>query len=234
VEKVTTIHGDSEGSIELLFASDEDAPKSAPKIVGAESGYACFDQSIQNVPDEERMPLLGLANAMRASEEGMWLATVDGSKRRLGIVQSNRGVAEGAGFYESNHGHSDGPVWRDFYYAATYHLLDQIDRDWSPEEIVFHHPTGYGWPPNLMPVVLEGVGNLLDSRSLAIERLIFSNGGCGLRDPREIADAAQVLAGDEQHGHRPIQAEEQSPEVLGYRGPAPVRLWKVDVLRDAD
>ena len=68
MDDITSIHGDSGGEILLSYAKGGDEPKAAPMLVGAESGYACFRSEIGDVPDSERLPLLGLADAMRASD----------------------------------------------------------------------------------------------------------------------------------------------------------------------
>lgn len=232
MQDVNTINGDSGGEILLPYADDGEAPTDAPMLVGAERGFACFqiDMEHQHVPEAEALPLLGLAQEMRVADDGMWLATVETSGRNYALVQSNRGY-DGPSFYEIHNATSDGPAWRDFYYRATYFLLDRIDQQWSPEEVVVRHPTGFGWPEGLMPVVLEAAGNLLDSRPVAIKRLVF--GGerpCGLKSADEITKGIEDLSGDDQNGHREIDFEERSPEDLGYNGPAPVRLFKINVL----
>ncbi len=233
MQEVTTINGDSGGAITLAFAGPGESPETAPMLVGAESGYACFDGDTRNrgFPDEARFPLLSLANEMRASEDGMWLALVDADQRRYGLVQSNRGMAPGAegGFYQAHHTREDN-VWKDYYYRAAFTLLDEIDRAWAPSDVVVHHLTGHGWPNDLVPVALEATGNLLDRRQVEIQRLVFTNGTCGLKGAHEIEEAVEALKTDEQHGHREFQVDERDPKDLGYAGPVPVRLLKVDVL----
>lgn len=171
---------------------------------------------------------------MRNSSDGLWLVLCDHpqEKRRFALIQSNRSESDDRrGFYETRHPRED-RVWRDFYYLATYTIFSLIDEHWGADEVVLSHPTGHGWPEDLMPAVLEGLGHFADRQPPGSLRKVCLS-VCCLDGPSEVLKAAEVLNTEQQGSHPPrhrrVTPREHDPRKFGFRPEDGLRLFRVAI-----
>ncbi|MGI8730125.1 MAG: hypothetical protein ACR2LK_09085 [Solirubrobacteraceae bacterium] len=171
---------------------------------------------------------------MRDSPEGAWLALCQHpeDQRRYALIQSNRSwTPDRIGFYEAHYPQT-ARVWRDFYYRTTYAILALIDEHWAAEEVVLSHPTGHGWPPDLMPAVLEALGHFADRRPpTSLRRVCLS--ACCLDGPGDVLEAIKML-NVEQNGprpprHRPVTPRPVAPQRFGCAPEDGIQLFRISM-----
>lgn len=155
------------------------------------------------------------------------------SRWSLALVQDNRSADQSPNFYETHHSRQD-RVWRDFYYATTRVLLEEADQLWRSADLELAHPTGYDWPDDLLPTLLESIGHLADDCNLALRRIHLS---CLHTLTEDDVEAAMRRLNAEQlkpnpPAHRPLKAGRVQPEDHG--GPAApwASVFRIDLSAD--
>jgi hypothetical protein len=220
----------SYSQIELFLGSDS-CPSDAPLVCASEIGYSSLGSSIAG--HESRPAIKQLAEWMRDADEGAYVALVDAppAPRRLALVQGNRSSGDHRNFYERNA--PDKRIWRDFYYATTYGLFEEIDSHWAAADVELSHPTGFGWLPDLLPTVLDALGQLADRQpALAVRRVHLS---C-LHDLSEldVLRAVSTLNAEQRtpqaHEHFAIAIDEVALETVLPSGPPNTRLLHVPIV----
>lgn len=185
-----------------VFAGSDQAPPNCPLLCASETGYSPLG-GVLNGAGPPVSSIGALADWMRGTADGAFVALVDAppAPRPLGLTQDNRGRGETANFYESRHGDAHG-IWRDFYYRSVYTLIAGMDDRWGATDIELTHPTGHGWPGDLITVVLEALGQLADTRELRVERVHLA---CCLEDLSETETdrALMRLNREQRHASRP-------------------------------
>ena len=112
-------------------------------------------------------------------------------------------------------------MWRDFYYLATYTILSSIDEHWGSREVVLTHPTGHGWPEDLMPTVLDALGHFADREPAPALRRVYIH-RCCLKGPDQVLGAMKSsTASSRARSRRSID------RCRGRRFPLPIRTTAV-------
>jgi hypothetical protein len=167
---------------------------------------------------------------MREADDGLFIGFVDlpSGPHSLVLVQDDRGA-----YYERRHGAPlERPAWRDFYFAAGHAAIDWSDWLWRPATVAVKNLSGGpALIPDALVAFLEGIGYLLDRRSLALRTLIIS-GHEGLHD--ELARAETTLDREQRSSpppnYRPLLVQTWDPVAIGYRGrTAGLKLLRVDL-----
>jgi hypothetical protein len=186
--------------IALTFGAAR-APRDAPLIAASEVGYSPLGPATAGLACRDEIRRVG--DSMRDAQHGILLALCECSDdRRFALIQSNRSSSEERrSFYDQRPFGRQDPVWRDFYYLATYTALALIDKHWGSREVVLSHPTGHGWPENLMPTVLEALGHFADREPRPALRHLYIH-GCCLGGPDDVLRAMEIL-NREQEGPQP-------------------------------
>jgi len=218
--------GGSHNTIDIVLGGDA-APRHAPLICASEVGYSPLGGATAG--HSSRPAIECLVDWMRDTTEGAYVALVDAppAPRRLGIVQDNRSSGERPNFYQRRA--PDEGIWRDFYYATTHVLFEQIDKLWGAPDVELCHPTGHDWPPDLVPTVLDAIGHLADGPALALKRVHLS---ClhNLGEP-EVQQAMKTLNREQLASdppmHHKIDAVEVPVETLVDCAPGATRIFQI-------
>jgi len=228
-------------NVNMHYGVDKRRVADAPVITGAETGYHCCGGIIGS-PDGFGKSLRNLVDAMRASEEGMWLAFVGigepgspgANMRKAVLVQTDRGP-----FYRNHHGDGyagNGRAWRDFYARAGFYSLDHINSIWGSSAAEVSHLAGYGWPPQMAPSFLDGARRwILTHPDSALRDIYFRDGGyCQMDSASTLADALTAVDGDGSSWND-VAVETVDPDVLGVPELGEwIRLLKVDVSHEEE
>ncbi len=216
-ELVGTLDSSSASPVHIWTTAGALKDRSAPLIIGAETGYSCLKGELAAWPVPElRAKILEVADGMRDAKDGLWLASINPPLgRRLVLVQSNRGA-----FYRDHHGPGyagGGRVWRDFYARASYYAFDFIDSIWSAASVEVAHPTGSGWPPGLLPSFLDGLRRWsLSHPDRGIQDVYLRVGSpCELRSSAQVAQALDQIAGEPETWQE-VPRLKSWPRDLGY------------------
>lgn len=215
-ELVGTLDSASAAPVHVWTTHGALQDRSVPLIIGAETGYSCLKGELAAWPIPELADkILEVADGMRDAEDGLWLGTIDPPfGRRLVLVQSNKGP-----FYRGHHGPGyagGGRVWRDFYARASYYALDCADSLWSAPAVEVAHPTGSGWPPGLLPSVLDGLRRwTLTHPERRLQDVYLRVGPCELRSSTQVAQALDQIAGDPETW-KEVPRLKFRPRDLGY------------------
>ncbi|RKQ90889.1 hypothetical protein C8N24_0704 [Solirubrobacter pauli] len=206
------------------------APADAPMIAAAKVSFSPLGTALGRGQGDELVRRLSRRMSSRA--DGLWLALCDvpDASRRFALVQSDRSSVSVPNFYERHHTRRD-EIWRDYYYAAAYVLVREIDRRW-PEttDVVLSHPTGHGWPQGLIESVFDGLWHLADNEELTLRHLHVD--ACCLESPAELERGLDVVdraqrGGRRRTAHRSLKVDEARVESLGLDGIDGVRLFRV-------
>lgn len=215
--------------IEVVVGAVE-RPGHVPFVCASETGYSPLGPALGGA----RNVLTPLVDWMRSTTNGAYVALVDEppARRPLAIIQSNRGPGGQANFYESHHTRED-EVWRDFYYKTTFAALREINDRWAAEVVEVSHPTGFGWPQDLVTVVLEALGQISDQFGTAIKKVHLT---CLHDLTFERVRSASDLLSREQSGpaaprHRDFQTERIKMSAAGLQYVEGVSLVQVPVQR---
>jgi hypothetical protein len=172
-----------------------------PLVTAAERGFHPLNATgCDSIPGVREF-----CDVTRYADRGMYLGFFEDERRRVALVQDNRGS-----FYSRNHpDRVNARAWRDFFYAAGFSQFAQADELWGATDVVLAHPTGHGWGPpeddslvDMPEAFLHGLGNLLDERTLRLRRIHFYD--CCLRGPDVIVRSARRLESGDRPAHRPL------------------------------
>lgn len=225
---VHTFAGREGDSIDVYL--DNDSHGEDAILVGGETGFSCFAEIRNQLPNpRHKLAIAHLSDEMRLSENGAYVAWVSPEVTggpALVSIQTNRGA-----FYEAKHEPptTDAPVWRDFYYRTVFLGLQELSKFWSPADIQFHHPTGSGWPPDLLTVSFEAIRNLAYEESLSFDRINLQE--CrGSPSTQECQMALNELADvkPDDQVHRPFDWQwKDGGEFFDLRLPSGVHIAKI-------
>jgi len=200
--------------IEIRLGAD-DVPAGAPLVCASEVGYSPLGALLAG---DARAKIAPFADWIRYSSSGAYVALIDSppAPRPLGLIQTDRGP-----FYRQRHSRRD-VVWRDFYYATVYAVLSAMDDRWSASDVELAHPTGYGWPQDLVIVVQEVLRHLDVKSTMSLRRVHFT---ClHDLDQARLDAAARVLDAEWDEG-RPAESRPLAVvpvDVSAVNAPAPL------------
>lgn len=203
-------------------------PKRAPMIVGTARGGFHYPTT------QAAFDLQPLFEQINARPDGAWIGFVDRSpaaKRPVGFIQSNL-----SRFYTDHYlaGWAGSPkVWKDFYFAALFALVGQMDSALEPHEMLIYHPTlsTNQWSKYMQGTLLDALGHLADSHALKVKRIHL---GCPHQmTPDTLRFSAAMLNREQRRERppalRPLVVHEVAPNEAGFPDFPGLRLYRVTV-----